>query len=147
MRYFNLLKFLSNPKLKMFLHAVNGFIIMIITIVLSKLAKEEYGDDMEDTVHGQLGAAVMIITIVITAGGVLAWASSFFGSSKFWGVFRLLKVKEGHKILGWMLLVISQVSTLLGVIQYNSYLDSDPTLGAVNLGVFLFIWGLIEIWY
>jgi len=44
-------------------------------------------------------------------------------------------------------LIISQVSILLGVISYNSYLDADPTLGAINLGVFLFLWGLLEAWY
>ena len=79
MRYFSLVKFLSNPKFKMFLHAINGFIILIATIVMSRLASEAYGEDLEETVHGRIGRAVMIITIIIVAGGILAWASSYFG--------------------------------------------------------------------
>lgn len=53
-------------------------------------------------------------------------------------------MKGIHKYTGYALIITSQIATLLGVISYNDQ-TGNPTLGAVNLGLFLLIWAILEI--
>ena len=55
-------------------------------------------------------------------------------------------MKNIHRFLAYGLIITSQVTILEGVIEYNVF-TSDPTLGYVNIGCFLFIWGGFETFY
>jgi hypothetical protein len=86
----------------MLLHIISGTIIAIITIVMSLLAIEYFAWRLlwGESLHSALGLAVLIVTILVTIIGYLAWGASFYPKKAygggFWNLIHSLKLKAIH---------------------------------------------------
>jgi hypothetical protein len=97
----------------MWLHIISGTIIAIITVVMSLLAIQYFSWRLlwGESLHSAIGLVVLIVTILVTIIGYLAWGASFYPKKihggGFWNLVHALKVKAIHSQIGYGLVFTS----------------------------------------
>jgi hypothetical protein len=91
----------------------------------------------------------LISSGLLTILGFLAWGNLAYAKgehpSKFWvWSDKLFQATWLHKILGYVLLILSQIAIFLGVLKYNER-TQDHRLGTANIVVFFSVWIALEI--
>ena len=116
---------------------------------MSVKAIDHLGGIQTDNLHSNMGLAVLFSTCGIVVLGFLTWTTMLFMESPIFKALRFLQVRTLHKLLGYALITLSQITILTGVMAYNDdgTGNTDSTLGAINLGIFFFGWAILEIWY
>jgi hypothetical protein len=67
-----------------------------------------------------------------------------YPSNAFSKFFKIIQIRTIHMLLGYALIILSQVTILMGILAFNEE-TNDGTIGAINLGVFLGFWLLLEV--
>ena len=139
-------KILPIKNLNMFLHITSGLAILGVTIAMSIEAIKFYLWKLRwnECLHSAFGLFVLFAVSAVVLLGFISWLSLTFRESLM--CCRKLKVHLLHSYLGYALLIVSQIATLLGVIRYNDE-TSDGTLGYANLSIFLGTWAVLEAYY
>lgn len=88
----------------MWLHAINGSLIGIITVAFSVLGFQYYEWEMRGGSHTLLGIAVLLLTLVIVAMG---FVQKLLMNKLRWKTPQILSMKLAHKVSGYILLVVS----------------------------------------
>lgn len=108
--FLGFLQIVSNRYLKsqwswhLWMHRITGTLILLTTLVLGILTIKESGWSVYPSPHNIIGVIVISIVTLITLGGV-------FTRSRMmrlkWNTSTMLKIKRGHKLFGYIILIIT----------------------------------------
>jgi hypothetical protein len=135
----------------LWLHVISGVLILIMTVTMCLLAFNFYSWHLRfnQSIHSAIGFIVLISSGLLTILGFLAWGNLAYAKgehpSKFWiWSDKWFQATWLHKILAYVLLILSQIAIFLGVLKYNER-TQDHRLGTANIVVFFSIWIALEI--
>jgi hypothetical protein len=126
----------------MIIHIIGGILILIGTLTLGIIAIEEMEGNIENFPHAIVGFITVIVSGLVLAGGFIAKITmvSFKWRSKM-----LLINRFGHKVFAWLILILAQVSIVLGIIKYTSIYGISSIAAYVHIVAFILILIICEV--
>ena len=126
----------------MIIHAVSGSVIFLETLIAGVVGTAKHG--FSTTWHSLVGYLVLFICFIISVYGFFAWYYQVYAVKK---TYTIKAIKMVHRVLGYLLIMLSRVAMTSGVFMYN---DRDPNsmrsfLGILDLFFFFGMWGVMEI--
>ena len=91
---------------------ISGTLACILTITPGLLGIKDFIVNF----HVLLGAIILLLVLILTLYGYFALYYQRYRGE--WNSGRVAKIKLPHKILGYILLLISQVAIVTGVMNY-----------------------------
>jgi hypothetical protein len=102
----------------MWIHRICGTLILLITMTVAflTLARKEW--TITSGPHEILGVVILSLVLLIVLGGVfnrsmmqrLRWRSSL-----------MFRIKMGHRLFGYLMLLLSEIAILTGSLKYASF--------------------------
>ena len=129
----------SLPYVGMPLHVASGLTLLALTVWQSLAALDFFGGEIRyEVTHSLLGFIVLYTVGIIEFFGFI---TLIFMWVLKWKTALIMWMKWLHLVTGYTLVLVSQVTTLLGVIAYDVYAPGkNSSLGTYNLVLFLGIW-------
>ncbi len=118
-----LLQLSSSRYLKMYVsvsmwtHRISGFLIFLATLVIALLTFNRNNWKLDDGLHPALGLTVVCCVSALTIGGIVA---RMLLEKTTWNTQLAVRIKMGHKLFGYLVLLVSQVALLTGGLKYGS---------------------------
>ena len=102
---------------------ISGSCIVFLTILMSLLAFKHYDWAVLTSAHSVMGFIVLLSVGLIAIGGFITW--SLMAATKP-NLTQLKVTKNFHKYTGYALIATSEITILLGVMNYSDYYDETP---------------------
>ena len=116
-----LLQLSSSRYLKMYVgvsmwtHRISGFLIFLATITIAMLTFKQDEWELKPGLHPALGLTVVCCMSALTIGGIVA---RMLLEKTTWNTVLAVRIKMGHKLFGYLVLLVSQVALLTGGLAY-----------------------------
>lgn len=145
-----LLQLSSTRYLKMYwkssiwIHRISAMLIWTTTFVMALwvFAQDEW--ELKQGLHPAMGLAILVCVTFPLLGGI---AARYTSENARWNTVKLLQLKMGHKLFGYLLLIVAQVTLLLGSLAYSEGNGGEmsKTLGIVGMVIIIVLVTLFEI--
>ena len=99
----------------MWTHRITGFLIFLATFTIAMLTFKQDEWELKPGLHPALGLTVVCCMSALTIGGITA---RMLLEKTTWNTVLALRIKMGHKLFGYLVLLISQVALLTGGLAY-----------------------------
>jgi hypothetical protein len=116
-----LLQLSSSRYLKMYVgvsmwtHRISGFLIFLATLTMAMFTFKQDEWELKPGLHPALGLTVVCCMSALTIGGITA---RLLLEKTTWNTTLALRIKMGHKLFGYLVLLISQVALVTGGLAY-----------------------------
>ena len=116
-----LLQLSSSRYLKMYVgvsmwtHRISGFLIFLATFTIAMLTFKQDEWELKPGLHPALGLTVVCCMSALTIGGIVA---RMLLEKTTWNTVLAVRIKMGHKLFGYLVLLVSQVALLTGGLAY-----------------------------
>lgn len=127
----------------MWIHRISGTFILLVTIAMGLVGISKVSWTLSGAnAHYVTGLIIFFATLFIALGGV--YARSMTRRLK-WQTRAIHRIQGIHKMFGRLMIILAQVTILLGVIQWNeNYSTYANPLGIVNIVVYFGIVLILE---
>jgi len=102
--------------LSMWTHRISGFLIFAATLTIAMLTFKQDEWELKPGLHPALGLTVVVCMSALTIGGI---TTRMLLEKTVWNTVLALRIKMGHKLLGYIVILVSQVALLTGGIAYS----------------------------
>jgi hypothetical protein len=116
-----LLQFSSSRYLKMYVsvsmwaHRISGVLILLATLVIGLWTLGRSSWKLDSGLHQALGLTVICCVGALALGGFIA---RMLLEKTTWNTVLALRIKMGHKLFGYLVLLVSQIALLTGGMTY-----------------------------
>ena len=139
---------LSNRYLKryysfhMWIHGIAASIALGFTFALGFLALKEGNWKVDVVPHSVMGLIVMGLSFFLYFGGLSA---RYAMETRVWNSKLLLRFRFMHRLLGWFMLVLGNVTILFGILKYTRFFGLDNLIGIIYTIAFFLVCLMSEI--
>jgi hypothetical protein len=102
-------------KVSMWTHRISGFLIFLASFTMAMFTFNQDEWELKPGYHPAMGLTIVVTMSLLTIGGI---TSRLLLEKSKWKTVTALRVKMGHKLFGWLVIFLAQVTILLGGLAY-----------------------------
>lgn len=129
-------RYLKTFRFAIYIHIIAGMLVLIATLFMSFLALRKAEWEISGDPHDILGVIILASSVFITLTGFMAR----------YRVLKKLPINWLHRMSGFVMIILGQVTILTGVMSYsNNFSGQSTPIGIVHVAIFYGLWLIIEI--
>lgn len=126
----------------MWTHRISGFLIFLATLVIALLTFNKNNWELDGGLHPTLGLIVVCCVSALTIGGIVA---RMLLEKTTWNTLLPVRIKTGHKLFGYLVLLVSQIALLTGGLIYGNKHPLAKTLVILEIVLFSVLIVIFEV--
>lgn len=116
----------------MWLHRISAMLIWATTMIMALWVISKNNWTLGSGLHPAFGLSMLICVSLPIFGGIFARYTS---ENSRWNTAKTLKMKIGHKVLGYLVLFTAQITLILGGLSYANYNGSSLAKALAIIGM------------
>jgi Cytochrome b5-like Heme/Steroid binding domain len=129
----------------MWAHRISGFLIFVSVFTMAMITFKQDKWELKSGLHPALGLSVVVCMSLLTIGGI---TTRLLLEKSRWNTGIALRIKMGHKLFGYLILFVTQVTLVTGGLAYaDRGYSLAKSLVIAEIVVFSFLVLIFEIFF